>query len=350
MRYRNILAIKLREIGDAVIWTSALQSLRGEFPDATVDVLVGDFAEPVLRGLPWIDRVHTVSGRGATQLAATLLSLRKERYDLALGFHATNTLCSLIPLLGATDRVLYYHKRDSVPRFSTLEVPDPGRFENAVLRDHRVLRALGIEVEPPPTRLVVGDQERASARDLLGRHSPELGSDGGKLLGLLPGGSSYMKRYPRDLWLRLLDLIVEDQRQASVAVFVDQALSQEWELRSACRERGVALFDDLGLRELMGLLSWTDVVICNDLGPKHIAVALGARSVTVFGPTEFGEWHPYDRDDHPIERVKVPCRDGGPQELEPFRRCSISDCDHLSCLRQIEPGDIWSVARGLLEG
>ena len=350
MHYRNILAIKLREIGDAVIWTSALQSLRGEFPEATVDVLVRDFAEPVLRGLPWIDRVHTVSGRGAARLAVSLLTLRRERYDLALGFHATKTLCGLIPLLGAKDRVLYYHKRDSAPRFSTLEVPDPGRYENAIMRDHSVLRALGIEVEPPPTRLMVSDQERASARGLLTRHFPELGRDGFKLLGLLPGGRSYMKRYPRDLWLRLLDLIAEDRRQASVAVFVDQALSLEWELRSLCEERGVALFDDMRLRELMGLLSWTDVVIGNDLGPKHMAVALGARSVTVFGPTEFGEWHPYDRDLHPIVRVEVPCRDGGPQELEPFRKCSISDCGHLSCLRQIEPEDIWSVARGLLDG
>ncbi len=66
--YENILAIKLREIGDAVIWTSALRSLRGAFPDSTIDVLVRDFTEPVLRGVSEIDRIHTVSGRGAPQL------------------------------------------------------------------------------------------------------------------------------------------------------------------------------------------------------------------------------------------------------------------------------------------
>jgi ADP-heptose:LPS heptosyltransferase len=347
-RYRNILAIKLREIGDAVIWTSALQSLRGAYPDAKLDVLVRDFAEPVLREVSWIDRIHTVSGRGTVMLARSLLSLRRQRYDLALGFHATNTLCNLIPLLGAPDRALYQHKREGDQRFSTLGVPDPGRYEDAILRDHRLLRAVGIDVRPPPTRLVISDREASSARDRLGRHFPELGSDDFKLLGLLPGGSSYMKRYPRDLWLRVLDQIVAEQRP--VAVFVDRALSEEWRLRDVCEERDVPLFDDLGLRELMGVLSCTEVVISNDLGPKHIAVALGAKSVTVFGPTEVGEWHPYDRASHPVMRVEVPCRDGGPQELEPFRKCSISNCDHLSCLRGVDPEEVWSVARGLLDG
>ncbi len=348
MTFSRILAVKLREIGDAVIWTSALQRLRACYPTARIDVLVRQHSEPVLRGQPWIDRVHTVPARTSFQLARKLISLRSQDYDLMLGFHATNTLCNLAPLAGAPNRVLHYHKSNRSQRFSTIAVPNPGDYEDAVSRDHRVLEALGFAADPPAPKLVLDAKERELARDRLLAACPQLGTAANKLLTLLPGGSRVTKRYPKDLWLSLLSRIAEARPAASVAVFVDEQLSLQWDLRKACAEKGVPLFDKLGLRELMGLLSWADVVISNDSGPKHIAVALGARTVTLFGPSEVGEWHPYDRAEHPVLRVTVPCRHLGPQDLEPFRYCTIAHCDHLSCLRRIDPDLVWSVARQLL--
>jgi len=347
MGFRRILAIKLREVGDVVIWTSALQGLRSLLPEATIDVLVREHAEPVLRGQPWIDRVHTVRSRKPLHLARSLIALRAENYDLALGFYATNTLCRLFPLVGARQRVLYHHKRACTPRFSTFNLPDPGGLENAILRDHQVIRALGFESEPASPKLELAGAERSRARESLLRYFPDLDEEGFKLLALLPGGSRETKRYPKDLWLRLLDRIVETQPQVPVAVFVDPELSVEWDLRQVCDARGIPFFDRLDLRELMGLLSWTDLIVCNDSGPKHIAVALGARSITLFGPTEVGEWHPYDRQVHPVIRETVPCRDLGPQDNEPFRYCTVPQCDHLSCLRQIDPNEVWTRTRGL---
>ncbi|KPK64074.1 MAG: hypothetical protein AMS21_06375 [Gemmatimonas sp. SG8_38_2] len=348
MGFRRILAIKLREVGDVVIWTSALQNLRSLSPEATIDVLVREQVEPVLRGQPWIDRVHTVQSRRPLHLARRLIALRAENYDLALGFYATNTLCRLIPLVGARQRVLYHHKHASTPRFSTFKLPDPGRLENAILRDHQVVRALGLESEPTRPKLELSTVERSRARESLLPHFPDLGKEGFKLLGLLPGGSRETKRYPKDLWLRLLERMADTQPHVRAAVFVDSELSVEWGLRAICEARGIPLFDDLDLRELIGLLSWTDVIVCNDSGPKHIAVALGARSLTLFGPTEVGEWHPYDQRIHPVVREDVPCRDLGPQDNEPFRYCTVPRCDHLSCLRQIDPDAVWTRARELL--
>jgi heptosyltransferase-3 len=323
MHFRKILGIKLREIGDAVIWTSALQSLRSAFPDASIDVLVRDSVEPVLDRQPWIDRVHTVS-RETFPLARRLLALRAEKYDLALGFSATNTLCRLIPLLGAPHRVLYHVKRSGDPRFSTFPLPELRQNANAIDHDHRVVRALGVEGEPPPPTLVLSDGERVSARDRLLSFFPDLGSRDIALVGLLPGARADDKIYPKDLWLRVLDGIVEARPRVPVAVLVDRDLSTLWNMRQLCEERNVPLFDDLGLRELMEMLSWMSVVVCNDSGPKHIAVALGARSVTLYGPTKVEEWHPYDLTLHPV-----------------FRETDM---------RQIDPEQVWRVTSELLGG
>ena len=324
MRYRKILGIKLREIGDAVIWTSALQSLRSAFPDATIDVLVRDSVEPVLSRQPWIDQVHTVTSRKTLPLARRLLVLRAEKYDLALGFSATHTLCRLIPLLGAPQRVLYHLKRSGNPRFSTFRLPDLEGNASAIEHDHRVIRALGVEGEPPLPKLVLSDDERERARDRLLSSFPDLGSKDFALAGMLPGARADDKIYPKDLWLRVLDRIVAARPHVPVTVLVDRELSSLWNLRQLCEERSVPLFDDLGLREFMAMLSWMDVVVCNDSGPKHIAVAMGARSVTLYGPTEVEEWHPYDLNLHPV-----------------FREADM---------RQIDPQQVWHVTRELLDG
>jgi ADP-heptose:LPS heptosyltransferase len=265
-----------------------------------------------------------------------------------LGFHSTNTLCNLAPLSGVPNRVLHYHKSAHSPRFSTIAVPNQGKYDNAVLMDHRILQALGFDSDPPRPKLVLSPKEREHARHRLLAASPDLDAAACKLLGLLPGGSRVTKRYPKDLWVDLLDRIAE-ARPGPIAVFADRQLSLQWGLTKICSDRAVALFDNLSLRELMGVLSWTDVVISNDSGPRHMAAALGARTVTLFGPSEVGEWHPYNPAEHPVLRVTVPCRDLGPQDLEGFRYCTVPECGHLSCLRQIEPEDIWSAAHKLLD-
>jgi ADP-heptose:LPS heptosyltransferase len=207
---------------------------------------------------------------------------------------------------------------------------------------------LGFDSDPPRPKLVLSPKEREHARHRLLAASPDLDAAACKLLGLLPGGSRVTKRYPKDLWVDLLDRIAE-ARPGPIAVFADRQLSLQWGLTKICSDRAVALFDNLSLRELMGVLSWTDVVISNDSGPRHMAAALGARTVTLFGPSEVGEWHPYNPAEHPVLRVTVPCRDLGPQDLEGFRYCTVPECGHLSCLRQIEPEDIWSAAHKLLD-
>ena len=41
--------------------------------------------------------------------------------------------------------------------------------------------------------------------------------------------------------------------------------------------------------ELKGLLAESDLVITNDTGPRHIAIALGRKLITLFGPNN-PEW------------------------------------------------------------
>jgi len=64
--------------------------------------------------------------------------------------------------------------------------------------------------------------------------------------------------------------------------------------------------------------------------------------VFLFGPTSAGEWHPYNREKHPMMRLIVPCRTNGPQDSELFRTCGFGDCSHQKCMRElvVTPDDL----------
>jgi len=102
----------------------------------------------------------------------------------------------------------------------------------------------------------------------------------------------------------------------------------------------IPLIDDLKLKDLTAMLSRFQLSVSNDSGPGHIAVALGLRSVHIFGRGCLGDFHPYDLNLHQYLRVVVDCRASGPKDLEKFRFCTVKECSHLSCLRKIAPEDV----------
>src|SRR5690606_35295202 len=72
--------------------------------------------------------------------------------------------------------------------------------------------------------------------------------------------------------------------------------------RKAVRARVLAEVQ-LPLRLLASMLKASTLYLGNDSGPKHLAVAVGTPTITLFGPEDPFEWHPYPRESHPIHYI-----------------------------------------------
>ena len=53
----KILAIKFKYLGDVVVAVPALRALRDQWPEGELHVLVAEDAAPLLRHLPWLDKI-----------------------------------------------------------------------------------------------------------------------------------------------------------------------------------------------------------------------------------------------------------------------------------------------------
>jgi heptosyltransferase-2 len=82
---------------------------------------------------------------------------------------------------------------------------------------------------------------------------------------------------------------------------------------------------ELDLRALASVLSRCSVFLGNDSGPRHLAVACGVPTVTLFGPEDPFEWHPYPKERHPRFFVEsLACRKDGDPGMPPW--CSLDVC------------------------
>ena len=144
---------------------------------------------------------------------------------------------------------------------------------------------LGADAEDKSTVLKVSDKDRA---DLIKKY-PQANSDK-PIVVLVPGGAfGPSKVWPAERFAQTADKLIED---FDATVFVSVA-PNEFEKQIAddiCRagkNKLLSIADNpLTLGQLKALIASADLVITNDTGPRHIAVALKRKIVSLFGPND----------------------------------------------------------------
>src|ERR1700685_2641177 len=80
----RILVVTLRRIGDALLTTPLVRSIRRAWPDATLDILVYAANAGIFEGNPDIDRIIGLPTRPSLGESLKLIARLYKRYDLAV--------------------------------------------------------------------------------------------------------------------------------------------------------------------------------------------------------------------------------------------------------------------------
>ncbi len=329
------LIIKLRALGDTVLATAAAEALF-EATGAPVDMMVPGRWAAALQHLPFVDRIIAVDEpRGVFSRLffwlRVLRALRQDRYARVAVLHASfrTALVGWLASRGRGVAVVNHHELSGgvfhrwifQALLSDRAVADRGVLKSNMQRDLDTVRALGFKADAASahTHLHLSDLERAAASDLLGAHG---WSSDQPLLWLGIGASRMTKRWPAARFRELMKLVREtDLRWRFVIVAVKD--DEPWLAESGLgAEPGLIHLQDLNLRQAMAVMGWCQGYVGNDSGFKHVAAALGLPTVTVFGPEDPAEWHPYALDRHPFYYTEgLPCRTEGGQHW-----CSLPEC------------------------
>ncbi len=353
---KRILLVRLREIGDVVFTTPAVQALRHHFPHAHISYLVEPSAAPVVLDSPYLDEVIVAARRagvaGWRSEIALARRLRRERFDMAIDFHGGPRASLLTWLSGARVRVGY----EVVGRgwMYTTRVPRPRtlRRRHSVENQWDLLTPLGIPPPSPeryPLEMPVDAEAAARVAARLDRSGISL-QDTVVVLHVSAGNP--FRRWPSASFAavaaslatahpsrRIIVTSGPSEREAAARVIEDATARSPLDAKARIITSG-----DFSLTELRALVDRAALYIGGDSGPGHIAATSGVPIVTLYGPTlpeRSAPWRPGTRRAESVETPGLPCRPCDQRVCEP---------GDFRCLTRIEPGRVVEAAERLLGG
>ncbi len=333
----RIAIVKPSALGDILHSLPVLTALRRRFPQSHITWLVNRSYEILLKGHPDLDATlpfdrHPYRGglvAGVRNQQAFLRALRGANFDLAIDLQGLFRAGLLTWLSGAKTRVGLSSAREGSRMFYTHVIPDGGFEVHAVDRYWKVIEALG---DAPARKLfalpVQPDARRWVEQRLAGLPRP--------WLAIGAGARWLTKRWPPAHFAELV-------RRAQ-ARFGGSAL-----LIGSPDERGLAqdaanlipgphqiFAGETNLSQLTALLAAADVVVANDTGPLHLAVALGRPVVAPYTCTSVRKTGPYGQFHRAVE-TKVWCQGR-----------EVRTCSRLECMAELTPDRLWPQLEDIL--
>lgn len=308
----KILVMEYWNLGDLVMLTPFLRSLRIQYPDASIMLLTSPKAAPLMEQQGLVDQVLTVRvpwtehysrwrkynpfSRGWLELLRTVKFLRAQRFDLAFTARADIRENFIIWLARVARRVGYGFGGGGFLLTDTV-IPDlqHPHFSNRWLRLLEHVGKLALVRQPG---LRVTPEEEKSAQQYLGErgvHDTEF------LIGIHPGARSAVRQWGEENFVTLAQRL-----QARFPIKV--VWFQDPNRISSVADRNQLRPLSLPLRQFMAVLSRCGLFICNDSGPMHIATALGVPVVAVFGPTEQVWFGPLGQENRVVSQAGFWCR------------------------------------------
>lgn len=293
MRTERLLLASFDRLGDLLFTLPALEHLRAAFPDAELHFAATRYAAGVLEEHPAVDRLFAVE-RGGNSVTRWI---HWRRFLNALGPEAPDRL--VLFRVGHDGRALMRHL-PGVAVDSVRDLPESAR-RRTHTSELRTLLAHRVSGEPPPAEaphpsLAIPGRFAAAAQ----RRLESLNVDPARCVALHPGVNRLVRKrgwrrggaspespklWPADRWVALGRALLERGRTPLFTGSGGEADVCDELLRAiggpACSAAG-----ELHVLEVGGLYAACRGVVASDTGPGHLAAAVGAPIVSLFGPTD----------------------------------------------------------------
>lgn len=299
---RRILLVRTDRVGDVVLSTPAIASLRRAYPHAYVAMVTSPAARPAVENNPFLDEAIAFDKKGPHKGLLGMWRfawfLRKKKFDVAIVLHPTRRAHLFVWLAGIPRRIGYRRKMGFLLTDRLIHDKQLGeKHEMEYVLD--MLRQLGIE--PSKARPVIdfGPQASAWVSGLLEREGI---SQQESLLAMHPAASCPSKMWPAERFAEVADTLAQKHGFTVVIVAgpADSAVADA--VVGRMRSKALNLAGKTSLMQLAALLARCRLFISNDSGPVHIASAVGTPVISIFGrnqkglsPTRWGPVGPHDR-------------------------------------------------------
>lgn len=277
MKYdQKILIIRFSSIGDIILATSPLRTIRNAYPNAQITFLTLDLFAPLLEFHPCIDALLTVSKQSTfKKLMQFRKYLNSKNYNIVFDLH--NSIRSRIISFTISPNI-FRLKKPRIARFllfnffinifnkdfSTLQM-----YHNCVSLNLTTMQKL------PKTSIQLIKSEILLMKRFLKENFVK-----SEFIVIIPGAAWKQKQWKLDYYIQVIKKIKVD-----VILIGSKKDSICFELKSRLMDKVHNFAGKTSLREAFSILHLAKYVIGSDTGMTHAAEALGKPVTMILGPT-----------------------------------------------------------------
>jgi heptosyltransferase III len=292
----RILLIKFKHIGDVLLATPVIESLKARYPTASIDFLLHAETAHMVSSHPDVANVITFSrGKGKMFTVKLIYGLWRQGYDLTVDLSGGGDRGAIWSFLtGAKTRLgTRVLKGLAGKRFLyTHTLPIPNSRSHSVLRDLYLLSLLDIQPEKPNMAFHFEDEDQNKGKKLLA----EAGISADVPYAVIHPTSRWMFKCSSDAMMaEVLDKLSTDYNLRTVITCGPDIKERDRleRIASLCKSEPLTFPGNLTLKELGAVLSGARVYIGVDTSISHMAAALNVPSLALFGPTGAYNWGPW---------------------------------------------------------
>lgn len=272
----QVLIIQTAFLGDVVLATALVESIKNQLPEASVDFVVRKGNEDLLLNHPKIRELFVFDKTSKYKnLLALTRAFRSRRYDWVINVQRFATT-GLMTMLSGGAKTIGFDKNPMSFFFSKKVKHDIGQVHE-VSRNLSLLAPLGIQTSAQP-RLYPTEKQIARIKPY----------QSGPYVTVSPASVWFTKQWPADQWINFLNNLI------GVTIHLlgsrsDADLCES--IRTALPTLPVTnLAGSLSLLESAALMSGARMNFVNDSAPLHLASAMNAPVTAVFCSTtpDFG--------------------------------------------------------------
>jgi lipopolysaccharide heptosyltransferase I len=355
--FKRILLIKPSAVGDVIHALPVVAKLRQRYPNARIDWMLTPHIADLVGNHPAISNVvlfqRQAYGRpwrdwskSTGDFARFMVQLHEANYDLVLDLHGQFRSAFFALVTGASTRIGFDRPRERVRRAGR-DLPDQafvhgwtGAREGSWLAYTHRIRMTTLDTHAAERYLLLGDMlgfppgppdftvpVPAAAHQSVNRILENNGLSGKELAVLAPGTLWETKHWPAEYFAEVAGYFLKMGWGVVLAGSgKDRAVCQKV---SGLAPDVVDLSGKTKVSELAALISRAAMCVTNDSGPMHLAAALGAPLVAIFGPTDSIWVGPYGQPDS-VLRAGLAC---SPCYLRRIKDCPFGH----ACMKQVTP-------------
>ncbi len=330
--HSRVLVISTTGLGDTLFATPAISALKSSYPNIYLGVLTSPIGNQVLKNSPHVDEIFFIKDKSFFSFFPLLFKIRKKRFDTVFIFHASQRL--IFPfayLTGASHIIGNTGMNKGLDSLLTFTIPS--KYQHEIERRMDLIRSIFTVHCHGEMKVFPKNHDQATVCVFLRKNNIDQTRP---CIALHPGAKDGFKMWPIENFAKIGKELISIY---NAQIFISGS-SLEKNLIDSLMDQipsAISLIDTFSIPELAAFFEKIDLVISNDTGPMHLALASKAKTICLFSPTDPNLCGPWNGADAQIIAKKKTCY-----------YCTRKKCNEPFCMRQITPHEVLEKANKML--